>query len=126
MALGYDVLRDGDGDFATATAVVIATHGGPEAELIRAALDAGVGYIGLVASKVRGCSILAGLALTDAELRRVHTPVGIAIGAKTPAEIAVSILAEIVCAIRVHGVTAPGRKAAAPASLEVACHGHDE
>jgi xanthine dehydrogenase accessory factor len=123
-ALGYDVLRDGDGDFALATAVVIATHGGPEAELIRAALDAGVGYVGLVASKVRGCSILAGMALTDAERRRVHTPVGLPIGAKTPAEIAVSILAEIVSAIRVNGVTAPNHKAAAPSSREEACHGH--
>src|SRR5690242_9457111 len=47
-ALGYDVHRDGDGELARATAVVIATHGGPEAEIIRAALDAGVGYIGLV------------------------------------------------------------------------------
>src|SRR5690242_20039471 len=106
-ALGYDVLRDGD--FEQATAVVIATHGGPEADVIRAALDAGVGYVGLVASRVRGCSILAGLALTEEERRRVHTPVGLPIGAKTPAEIAVSILAEVIGAIRVDGVTAPGR-----------------
>ena len=56
------------------TAVVIATHGGPEAEMIRAALDAGVGYVGLVASRVRGGAILDGLDLTDAERRRVHTP----------------------------------------------------
>ena len=47
------------------TAVVIASHGGPEAETIRAALDAGVGYIGLVASRVRGASILDGLDLTE-------------------------------------------------------------
>ncbi len=124
-ALGYEVQRDGDGDLAQATAVVIATHGGPEAEVIRAALDAGVGYVGLVASEVRGRAILDGLALTDAERRRVHTPVGLPIGAKTPAEIAVSILAEIVRAIRVGGLTAPRRDAATPnASSEEACHGH--
>ena len=52
--------------------------------MIRAALDAGVGYVGLVASKVRGDAILADLELTDAERRRVHTPVGLPIGAKTP------------------------------------------
>ncbi|OBF31486.1 carbon monoxide dehydrogenase [Mycobacterium sp. ACS1612] len=123
-ALGYDVHRDGDGDTGQATAVVIATHGGPEAETIRAALDAGVGYIGLVASAVRGRSILAGLELTDAERRRVHTPVGLPIGGKTPAEIAVSILAEVIRAIRVDGVSAPGCTAAAPAPREEACHGH--
>jgi xanthine dehydrogenase accessory factor len=107
--LRYAVQRDDTGDFAAATAVVIASHGGPEAETIRAALDAGVGYIGLVASRVRGASILDGLELTEAERARVHTPVGLPIGAKTPAEIAVSIVAEIIQAIRVDGliVTAP-------------------
>ena len=91
---------------ADATAVVIASHGGPEAEMIRAALDAGVGYIGLVASKVRGASILDGLGLSEAERARVHTPVGLAIGAKTAAEIAVSIVAEVIQAIRIGGLMA--------------------
>jgi xanthine dehydrogenase accessory factor len=77
--------------------------------LIRAALDAGVGYIGLVASKVRGAAVLAGLELSDAEWARVHTPVGLPIGAKTPAEIAVSIVAEVIEGIRVGGLTAPTR-----------------
>ncbi len=101
--LGYDVAarsRHGDADLADATAVVIASHGGPEAEIIRAALDHGVGYIGLVASKVRGASILNSLDLSEDERARVHTPVGLAIGAKTPAEIAVSIAAELIAGIR--------------------------
>ncbi|MEE6178690.1 XdhC family protein [Mycobacterium sp. 050134] len=96
--LGYDV-RTGS-EAGAATAVVIASHGGPEAETVRAALDAGVGYIGLVASRVRGASILDPLGLSDAERDRVHTPVGLDIGAKTPAEIAVSIAAELVAGIR--------------------------
>jgi xanthine dehydrogenase accessory factor len=124
-ALGYEVQRDGDADLTQAAAVVIATHGGPEAEMIRAALDAGVGYVGLVASKVRGGAIVDALALTDAERRRVHTPVGLPIGAKTPAEIAVSILAEVVQAIRVEGLTAPSCDAATGhVPREEACHGH--
>jgi xanthine dehydrogenase accessory factor len=100
--LGYDVRRDSDP--ADATAVVIASHGGPEAETIRTALDHGVGYIGLVASRVRGASILNSLDLTEDERARVHTPVGLAIGAKTPAEIAVSIAAELIAGIRAGAV----------------------
>lgn len=96
--LGYDARRDTD--LADTSAVVIASHGGPEAELIRTALDNGVGYIGLVASKVRGASILNELELSDVERACIHTPVGLPIGAKTPAEIAVSIAAELIAAVR--------------------------
>ena len=103
--LGYETRRDArrDADLADTNAVVIASHGGPEAEIIRAALDHGVGYIGLVASKVRGASILNELELSDAERARIHTPVGLRIGAKTPSEIAVSIAAELIAAVRVAG-----------------------
>jgi xanthine dehydrogenase accessory factor len=107
--LGYSVADDDSGvDMTDSTAVVIASHGGPEAEMIRAALDAGVGYIGMVASGIRGASVLAELELTEAERARVHTPVGLPIGAKTPAEIAVSIVAEVIAAIRVEGLSAKG------------------
>jgi xanthine/CO dehydrogenase XdhC/CoxF family maturation factor len=105
--LGYEARQEAscDTDLADTTAVVVASHGGPEAEIIRAALDSGVGYIGLVASKVRGASILNELELSDAERARVHTPVGLAIGAKTPAEIAVSIAAELIAALRAGNLT---------------------
>src|SRR6476661_8796948 len=99
--------------FTGTTAVVLAGHGGPEAEVIRAALDAGVGYVGLVASRVRGGAILDGLELTEAERRRVHTPVGFFFKQKTAYEIAVSILAEVIRAVRVEGVTASDRNVAA-------------
>jgi xanthine dehydrogenase accessory factor len=102
--LGYEVARDDVGTLQGATAVVIASHGGPEAETIRAALDAGIGYVGLVASRVRGAAILDKLGVSDAERARVHTPVGLPIGAKTPAEIAVSILAEVIGEIRIGGL----------------------
>ena len=106
--VGYDVSTDGD-DLGGTTAVVIASHGGPEAETIRAAIDAGVGYIGMVASRVRGAAIVDGLGLDEAERARVHTPVGLAIGARSPAEIAVSILAEVIAAIRVGGLVVAQR-----------------
>ena len=119
-SVGYDVRRDVDvsaADFSDVTAVVIASHGGPEAETIGAALDAGVGYIGLVASRVRGGAILAGLGRAEAELARVHTPVGLAIGARTPPEIAVSILAEVIAAIRVEGLVATTQPPSHPAEV---------
>jgi xanthine dehydrogenase accessory factor len=103
--LGYDARRDTD--LSDTTAVVIASHGGPEAEIIRAALDNGVGYIGLVASKVRGASILNELELSDADRACIHTPVGLAIGAQTPAEIAVSIAAELIASIRGGSLSLP-------------------
>ena len=103
--LGYDARHDTD--LADTSAVVIASHGGPEAEMIRTALDNGVRYIGLVASKVRGASILNELELSDVERARVHTPVGLTIGAKTPAEIAVSIAAELIASVRNGSLTRP-------------------
>ena len=95
-----------------ATAVVVGTHGHGEAETIRAALDAGVGFVGLVASPKRGTEVLASLELTDDERARVRTPVGLDIGARTPEEIALSILAELVLAVRREGLTAPAGEAA--------------
>jgi xanthine dehydrogenase accessory factor len=107
--LGFEARRDArrDTELSDTTAVVIASHGGPEAEIIRAALDNGVGYIGLVASKVRGVSILNSLELSDADRARIHTPVGLPIGAKTPAEIAVSIAAELIASIRGGSLSRP-------------------
>jgi xanthine dehydrogenase accessory factor len=90
-----------------AVAVIVSTHGHDEPECIRAALDAGIGFIGLVASRVRGESVLDAMDLTPAERARVHTPVGVEIGAKTAAEIGLSIVAGIVWAIRVEGIDAP-------------------
>lgn len=127
--LGYDALRDGPGEDepADTSAVVIASHGGPEGEIIRAALDRGVGYVGLVASKARGASILSGLELTDSERSRIHTPVGVPIGAKTPPEIAVAIAAELIAALR---ADRPIRAETSPQGPSQAddghCHAHAE
>jgi xanthine dehydrogenase accessory factor len=97
-----------------ALAVVVATLGGDEAGAIRAALDAGVPFVGLVASPRRGAAVLAGLELTAAERARVHTPVGLYIGARTAPEIALSILAAVVRERRLGG-GATTTAAAAPA-----------
>ncbi|MCP4222095.1 MAG: carbon monoxide dehydrogenase accessory protein, partial [Actinomycetia bacterium] len=82
-------------------------HGGHAPESVRAAPDTGVGFIGLVASMVRGRAGLDELALSDEERHRVHSPVGLAIGARTAEEIALAILADLVKAVRVDGLKAP-------------------
>ncbi|MEV6815002.1 XdhC family protein [Micromonospora sp. NPDC051296] len=92
------------GDYAGATAVVVAGLGKGEQDAIRAALDAGVGFIALVASRKRAAALLDELRLTDAERARVHSPAGLDIGARTPPEIALSILAEVVRAVRCDGL----------------------
>ena len=91
-----------------ATAVVICSHGGDEAAAVRAALDAGVGFVGLVCSRTRAAAILASLDLTAVESQRVHPHVGVDIGARTAPEVALSILAALVRGVRVEGLEAPG------------------
>jgi len=95
------------GGLAGATALLIASHGRDEEPMIKAALDAGIGFIGLVASEARGTAVVESLGLTDEERSRVHCPVGIWIGARTAEEIAVSILASVVSAVRLDGLQAP-------------------
>lgn len=107
-ALGFVVERAAEGARpAGATAALVSTHGGDEPEAVRAALEAGVGFIGLVCSRTRGQALLEELGLSEDERRRVHVHVGIDIGARTAAEIAVSIMAAVVRAIRLEGLTAP-------------------
>jgi xanthine dehydrogenase accessory factor len=98
-AAGYDVRAATDPAApvpADAAAVVVASHGHHEPEVVRAALAAGVPYLALVASPKRGAAVLAELSLPPAAAARVKTPAGLDIGARTPGEIAVSILAEVV------------------------------
>ena len=80
-------------------AVVAAGHGRDELPVLKAALDAGVPYVGLVASRRRGQGVLGELrsdGVSQEELDRIDTPAGFDIGARTPEEIALSILARIV------------------------------
>jgi xanthine dehydrogenase accessory factor len=81
---------------ADADAVVIATHGGDETIALRGALDAGVPYIGLVASGRRGATVLDAMELSDSDRARVSVPAGLDIGSHGPEEVALSILAEYV------------------------------
>jgi xanthine dehydrogenase accessory factor len=60
-------------------------------------------YIGALGSKkthARRLERLKGQGITDAELARVHSPIGLAIGAVSPSEIAVAIIGEITARLR--------------------------
>ncbi|MGH7607204.1 MAG: XdhC family protein [Gemmatimonadales bacterium] len=83
-----------------ADAVVIATRGHRNDALIleRIATSA-AGYVGLLGSKRKKAVVTRGLAaagVPSGSLERVRVPVGLAIGAVTPEEIAVSVVAELI------------------------------
>lgn len=90
-----------------ALAAIVSSHGGDEVGAVRGALDAGVGFVGIVCSRTRGAALLEELALPAAEKGRVHPHVGLDIGARTAPEVALSIMAAVVRAVRVDGLTAP-------------------
>ena len=70
-----------------------------ESGLLAAALASPAFYIGALGSHAthgRRCERLAAEGWSQAEIDRIHGPVGLAIGARTPPEIAIAIVAEIV------------------------------
>ena len=83
-------------------AVVVASHGHDEERVLTEALRSEVPYVALVASEIRGGAVRDSLDLTDGERARLHTPAGLEIGAETPQEVALAILAEMV-ALRPEG-----------------------
>ena len=82
------------------TAVVALTHASHiDDEALTAALRSPCFYIGALGSKrthANRIERLKAAGFSEADVARVYAPVGLAIGAKGPAEIAVSILAEII------------------------------
>ena len=115
---------------AGAAALVVASHGRGEEAVLCAALREGVPYVGLVASERRGAHVRAALDVPEALRERLRTPVGLDIGARTPAEIALAILAEIVQARTRAGATDAPVTAAAPVpqtapSGGACCHADD-
>ena len=86
------------------TAIVTLTH---DAKLddpaIRYALRSPAFYLGCLGSRkthAKRLERLADAGFTDAEIARIHAPVGLDIAARTPAEIAISILAQITETLR--------------------------
>ncbi len=82
------------------TAVVTLTHD-PKLDdpALEAALNSDVFYVGALGSKrthAKRKDRLKEAGITDEQFARIHGPIGINIGAKSPAEIAISILGQII------------------------------
>jgi xanthine dehydrogenase accessory factor len=77
-------------------ALIVASHGKAEEAALEAALRAGVPYVALVASGTRGAAVLESLDVDPVQRARVRTPAGLRLGARTPGEIALSILAQLI------------------------------
>ena len=105
------------------TYIVIVTRHKDDLPALRTALKTKAGYIGLIGSKrrvVQGFRILLDEGFTQQQLNRVNAPIGLDIGAETPEEIAVSIMAEIVQRRRL-GINRPAEPMTVDASsLEAA------
>jgi xanthine dehydrogenase accessory factor len=94
-AAGFDVStapEPGDDDVA----VIVASHGADEEHVLGRALEAGIPYVALVASRVRGEAVRESLDVPGELAAQLHTPAGLDIGARSPDEIAISILAELI------------------------------
>jgi xanthine dehydrogenase accessory factor len=104
---GVDELRVGmpseaisDFPLTSATALVLVGHDFKyDLPVLEVALKSRAGYIGVLGSRRRAAVLresLVGMGLTPEDIARVRIPVGLDIGARTPQEIALSVLAEIV------------------------------
>jgi xanthine dehydrogenase accessory factor len=108
----------------TYAVVVTRGHKG-DAEALEACLGKGLRFVGLLASRPKFVHVAAALeekGVPPAEIAAVHAPLGLEIGAVSPEEIAVSILAEMIAvrrgvdasAIRPMKMELPGRMRVAP------------
>lgn len=92
--------------------VAILTRGHSfDGEVLAQALATPAGYIGMIGSRRKRDAIygaLLGRGFSRHDLERVHSPIGLSIGAETPEEIAVSIVAELIAA-RARGLREYGK-----------------
>jgi xanthine dehydrogenase accessory factor len=86
------------------TCIVLVTRGHVHDQAsLETVIESPAAYIGMIGSKRRVRTVLRHLGEkgVDSELlARIHAPIGLDIGARTPAEIAVAIMAEIIQSVR--------------------------
>ncbi len=97
---------------AAASFVVVATQGRGDRAALRAALLSGARYVTCIASRRKAAALRSRLieeGLAPDLVARLHAPAGLHIGAITPEEIALAILADIVRERRIGAREAPGQ-----------------
>lgn len=84
----------------SATAVAVLTHDDKfDVPALQAALSKPVSYVGAIGSRgtrERRDERLRAVGVTDEQIARIHGPIGLDLGARTPEEIALAIMAEVV------------------------------
>ena len=105
---------------ATAYAVILPRGQRHDLDALRALAPRSLRYLGLIGSKAKVARLHEALreaGVTVAHPERLHAPVGLDIGAVTPQEIAVSILAELI-AVKYGRLDAPGVDAASQTAVK--------
>jgi xanthine dehydrogenase accessory factor len=85
-------------NYDASTFVILVAHDYKfELPVLRVVLEREPAYIGLLGNRSRGAAVLRFLAeegVSAEQIARVHVPIGLDIGARTPSEIALSVIAE--------------------------------
>src|SRR5215472_3571865 len=100
--------------------IVVSTQGEGDEEALEQALKMNGAYVAFVASKSKTEKVLEYLAscgVAEEQIKRVQAPAGLDIGAKSPEEIAVSILAQIIQVRRQAGILRAGNSTSSPLSV---------
>jgi xanthine dehydrogenase accessory factor len=87
---------------AAACLIVLSHEPDVDVPVLYDALTRGVPYVGALGSRrtqARRAAELAGAGLDDARLGRIHGPIGLDLGARTPAETALALCAEVLAAL---------------------------
>jgi Xanthine and CO dehydrogenases maturation factor, XdhC/CoxF family len=81
------------------TTLILTTRGNNiDVAGLPALMESKAGYIGVIGSRKRWSETVKSLnelGISDDQLKTIHSPIGLGIGAETPEEIAVSIMAEV-------------------------------
>jgi len=100
--------------------VVVLTKGGRDVAILEALARSGAGFVGLLSSRSRlqkDLDELRSRGVSEEFLGRLHAPVGLDIGAKTPAEIALAILADVVATKHARHVPHEGSEGREPVAV---------